>query len=66
MDAWLTGAVPSPALLLRCAPVLQVSEDVLQETLEGKRDTYVWPLPKPPQDRLGRHGHDQDDEAERD
>jgi hypothetical protein len=35
VDSWLRGAVPSPAQIIRCAPVLQVSEDVLLEAVQG-------------------------------
>ncbi|MFD9688441.1 hypothetical protein ACFXPX_32735 [Kitasatospora sp. NPDC059146] len=55
--SWLNGdAAPSPSQLMRCAPVLQVSEDVLLDALAGKRATAYWPLPQPPADRLGRPG----------
>ncbi|WP_338676829.1 hypothetical protein V1460_30545 [Streptomyces sp. SCSIO 30461] len=54
ITAWLDGAPPTPTQLLRCAPALQLSEDVLLATLEGKRDTAYWPLPVPPPDHQGR------------
>ncbi|MDX2819911.1 hypothetical protein PV416_02185 [Streptomyces ipomoeae] len=52
--AWLDGAPVTPSQLLRCAPALQMSEDVLLSALEGKRDTEYWPLPVPPPDQQGR------------
>ncbi|MEU5383592.1 hypothetical protein [Kitasatospora cineracea] len=55
--AWLDGREElSPSQLIRCAPVLQVSEDDLLDTLAGKRDPEFWPLPQPPADRPGRPG----------
>ncbi|MGP3951190.1 hypothetical protein [Streptomyces sp. 7N604] len=54
ITAWLDGAPITPSQLLRCAPALQISEDVLLATLDGKRDPAYWPLPVPPPDRLGR------------
>ncbi|MGV9267466.1 hypothetical protein ACWDRR_22700 [Kitasatospora sp. NPDC003701] len=54
ITGWLNGEPPSPSLLIRCAPVLQVSEDVLLEALGGKRDTGYWPLPTAADDRAGR------------
>ncbi len=54
VTAWLDGEPPSPSLLIRCAPALQMSEDVLLEALTGKRDTSYWPLPQPAADRIGR------------
>ncbi|MER6639677.1 hypothetical protein ABT285_29595 [Streptomyces microflavus] len=41
-----TGAI-SPAQLVRCAPVLQMPEDVLLACLGGGRDRHYWPLPRP-------------------
>ncbi|WP_063807310.1 hypothetical protein [Streptomyces caeruleatus] len=52
--AWLDGAPVTPSQLMRCAPALQLSEDVLLEALDGKRDTAYWPLPDPPPDQQGR------------
>jgi hypothetical protein len=52
--SWLDGAEISPSQIIRCAPALQLSEDVLLDAVGGKRDTEYWPLPQPPQDRLGR------------
>ncbi|WP_151484883.1 hypothetical protein [Streptomyces albicerus] len=54
VTAWLEGAPVTPSQLLRCAPALQMSEDVLLAALEGKRDTEYWPLPVPPPDQQGR------------
>ncbi|MER0445751.1 hypothetical protein ABR738_14470 [Streptomyces sp. Edi4] len=54
VTAWLDGAPVTPSQLLRCAPALQLSEDVLLAALEGKRDTAYWPLPVPPPDEQGR------------
>ena len=54
VTAWLDGAPVTPSQLLRCAPALQMSEDVLLESLDGKRDTAYWPLPVPPPDQQGR------------
>ena len=62
VEAWIRGATPSPTQIIRCAPVLQVSEDVLLEALQGRRDTFVWPLPTPPQDKLRRPDDDEEDE----
>ncbi|MEU9392479.1 hypothetical protein AB0D86_21035 [Streptomyces sp. NPDC048324] len=53
VSAWLDGAPVTPSQLLRCAPALQLSEDVLLEALDGKRDTAYWPLPVPPPDQQG-------------
>ncbi|MEU9246948.1 hypothetical protein [Streptomyces sp. NPDC048385] len=53
VTAWLDGAPVTPSQLLRCAPALQLSEDVLLEALDGKRDTAYWPLPVPPPDQQG-------------
>jgi hypothetical protein len=52
--SWLEGAEASPSQLIRCAPALQMSEDVLLDAIAGKRDTAYWPLPEPPEDRIGR------------
>ncbi|SFD78054.1 hypothetical protein [Streptomyces aidingensis] len=54
VSAWLDGAPVTPSQLLRCAPALQMSEDVLLAALDGKRDTSYWPLPVPPADQQGR------------
>ncbi|MGY3676521.1 hypothetical protein [Streptomyces sp. TE33382] len=54
ITAWLAGAPASPSQLIRCAPALQMSEDTLLDTVEGKRDGHHWPLPEPAPDRLGR------------
>ncbi|SDT83381.1 hypothetical protein SAMN05216371_8204 [Streptomyces sp. TLI_053] len=54
VTAWLNGEPTTPSLLIRCAPVLQMSEDVLLEALTGKRNTSYWPMPQPAADRLGR------------
>lgn len=54
VTAWLDGAPVTPSQLLRCAPALQMSEDVLLAALEGKRDTEYWPPPVPPPDQQGR------------
>ncbi|CDR18146.1 hypothetical protein [Streptomyces iranensis] len=54
ITGWLGGAPVTASQLLRCAPALQVSEDVLLAALESKRDTACWPLPVPPPDRQGR------------
>ncbi|MDX2828426.1 hypothetical protein PV416_47140, partial [Streptomyces ipomoeae] len=56
VTAWLDGAPVTPSQLLRCVPALQLSEDVLLEALEGKRDTAYWPLPVPPPDQQGHPG----------
>jgi hypothetical protein len=53
VTAWLDGAPVTPSQLLRCAPALQMSEDVLLAALEGKRDPEYWPLPVPPPDQQG-------------
>ncbi|MFS0691792.1 hypothetical protein [Streptomyces nitrosporeus] len=53
--SWLDGSGPvSPAQLVRCAPVLQMPEDVLLAGLGGGRDRYYWPLPQPEPDQLAR------------
>ncbi|MGC0400420.1 hypothetical protein RKD27_003064 [Streptomyces sp. SAI-126] len=54
VTAWLDGAPVTPSQLLRCAPALQLSEDVLIEALDGKRDIAYWPLPVPLPDQQGR------------
>ncbi|MFC8663091.1 hypothetical protein [Streptomyces sp. NPDC057199] len=54
VTAWLGGAPVTPSQLLRCAPALQLSEDVLLAALEGKQDTEFWPLPVPQPDQQGR------------
>jgi len=51
--AWLAGAPASPSQLIRCAPALRMSEDVLLDALAGKRDRHRWPLPEPAPDQLG-------------
>lgn len=51
--AWLDGSgIISPAQLVRCAPVLQMPEDVLLAGLGGGRNRYYWPLPQPEPDQL--------------
>ncbi|WP_225847324.1 hypothetical protein [Streptomyces sp. HPF1205] len=52
--SWLDGAEASPSQIIRCAPALQLSEDVLLDAVAGKRDTTYWPLPQPPLDCTGR------------
>lgn len=62
--SWLEGAEVSPSQIIRCAPALQLSEDVLLDAVGGKRDTAYWPLPQPPLDCIGRperHGRGADD-----
>lgn len=51
---WLDGTPATASQLMRCAPALQLSEDVLLAAVEGARDPSYWPLPVPPPDRLGR------------
>ncbi|MFJ2218194.1 hypothetical protein ACIQVO_38345 [Streptomyces sp. NPDC101062] len=63
VTSWICGVVPSPAQVIRCAPVLQVSEDVLLEAVQGRRDTFVWPLPTPPEDTV-RHPAEDEDESD--
>ncbi|MFE5298100.1 hypothetical protein [Streptomyces sp. NPDC056632] len=63
VESWIRGAAPSPAQIIRCAPVLQVSEDVLLEAVQGRRDTFVWPLPAPPEDTVRRFDEDKDEAA---
>ncbi|MFF9076047.1 hypothetical protein ACF1A9_27725 [Streptomyces sp. NPDC014872] len=51
--AWLDGTgTISPAQLVRCAPVLQMPEDVLLACLGGGRDRYYWPLPQADPDQI--------------
>ncbi|MFH8257747.1 hypothetical protein [Streptomyces roseolus] len=51
--SWLDGSgAISPAQLVRCAPVLQMPEDVLLAGLGGGRNRFYWPLPQPEPDRL--------------
>jgi hypothetical protein len=45
---WEAGADATPTQLLRCAPVLQIPEDVLLRANSGVRETAYWPLPSPP------------------
>ncbi|MFI1701497.1 hypothetical protein ACH419_36845 [Streptomyces bobili] len=54
ITAWLAGDPASPSPLIRCAPVLQMSEDTLLDAIGGKRDRRHWALPEPALDRLGR------------
>jgi hypothetical protein len=42
--SWLDGVTVSPSQVIRCAPALQMSEDVLLEATGGKRDTEYWAL----------------------
>jgi hypothetical protein len=65
VESWIRGVVPSPAQIIRCAPVLQLSEDVLLEAVQGRRDTFAWPLPTPPEDTV-RHPAEVDEEDEED
>ena len=61
VESWIRGAVPSPTQIIRCAPVLQVSEDVLLEAVQGRRDPFVWPLPTPPEDTVRHPDEDEED-----
>jgi hypothetical protein len=44
---WEVGAEAAPTQLLRCAPVLQLPEDVLLHAGAGVRESGYWPLPSP-------------------
>jgi hypothetical protein len=44
---WEAGAEAAPTQLLRCAPVLQLPEDVLLHAGAGLRESGYWPLPSP-------------------
>ncbi|WP_435059658.1 hypothetical protein [Streptomyces sp. bgisy060] len=61
VQSWIRGAQPSPAQIIRCAPVLQISEDVLLEALQGRRNRFEWPLPTPPKDTVLLPGRDPED-----
>ncbi|MGW0569881.1 hypothetical protein [Streptomyces tauricus] len=53
ITAWLDGtSAISPAQLVRCAPALQMPEDVLLACLGGGRDRSDWPLPQPAPDQI--------------
>lgn len=57
INSWLDGTASiSPAQLLRCAPVLQIPEDVLIAGLGGGRDLSYWPLPDAEPDQLTTDG----------
>lgn len=62
VQSWFRGVLPSPTQIIRCAPVLQISEDVLLEALQGRRNPFEWPLPTPPEDTVRRPGPDPEDE----
>ncbi|MEU6032346.1 hypothetical protein [Streptomyces tauricus] len=53
ITAWLDGtSAISPTQLVRCAPALQMPEDVLLACLGGGRDRSYWPLPQPAPDQI--------------
>ena len=58
VTAWFNGTPVSPSQIIRCAPVLQTSEDVLLAAVDGRRDPEYWPLPVPPKDHLDHHERD--------
>ncbi|MFF8618283.1 helix-turn-helix domain-containing protein [Streptomyces sp. NPDC015350] len=62
VQSWIRGVPPSPTQIIRCAPVLQISEDVLLDALQGRRNRFEWPLPTLPKDTVLRLGHDPEDE----
>jgi hypothetical protein len=47
ITGWEDGSDATPTQLLRCAPVLQLPEDVLLHISNGLRDPRYWPLPSP-------------------
>uniref|UniRef100_UPI003F490736 hypothetical protein n=1 Tax=Amycolatopsis sp. CA-096443 TaxID=3239919 RepID=UPI003F490736 len=53
--SWEDGAPAAPSQLIRCAPVLQLPEDLLLDAGQGRRSKDYWPLPSPPRAALGRH-----------
>jgi hypothetical protein len=54
---WEAGGPAAPSQLVRCAPVLQLSEDALLAAAEGARDHRYWPLPAVPPPRWGLPVH---------
>ncbi|MCW8103020.1 hypothetical protein [Streptomyces tauricus] len=63
VESWFRGVAFSPAQIIRCAPVLQVSEGVLLEAVQRRPDTFVWPLPTPLEDSV-RHPAEEDEADE--
>jgi len=47
ITGWEDGSDATPTQLLRCAPVLQIPEDVLLNARGGLRDPRYWPVPSP-------------------
>lgn len=52
--SWDAGAPAAVSQLIRCAPVLQLPEEVLLAAWQGLRDISYWPLPTPPDATLER------------
>lgn len=51
---WEAGASATPSQLIRCAPVLQLEENVLLQAEQGHRTAGYWPLPQPKPTHLER------------